>query len=236
MEWPWTYAPSRVQVNESSGVAEYFQNAGNRPVNLTLPSRVAIRGTTATFADAEFDVGWLDFGLGLRVGPLAEAQRVPWGVHVGWRRPSHLLDSADYDGDLWRVRVEAYPHLTTARRLELFGVAALGVSSGPFPFYSRVPSEDPDNAGWFHAAEWAAHQTRLEGSFGVHGHVDAGRFTAVLMPYVTLEERGHQVRTELGIDQRGASNDWGFSVVFSPSVGYERARGSEVSATARPSD
>lgn len=226
----YAYTPAAAQVLQPAGAPATVRanSAMFRGAAPFIPLRVAARVSPGPFLDVGADVGWIDFGLQLRAGQLDPRRALPWGFELEWRTGQHT----PFDHDLarrvrvYRARAELYPALGGGRWRNTFGVLTLGVSTGSMYHFMDVPEQyDLTNEGPFAAAlELSRRETRLELSLGVHGRSRKAVSTVALMPWLALHQgalRGAACGS-CTLEPRGLSAPWGFAVVASGSIVWER--------------
>ena len=198
-----------------------------------FPSNIGVRVAPSQSIDLGLDLGWHETGLKVRAGQLAASRAVPWGVELEWR--SGLAgwngsESLERKRNIVRLRAEAYPALrfpgSDEDPADLFGVLALGVSTGTQLLSVQGVSGDYDESYFFgptpslNGLRW---ETRLEAALGLHWLPQPGGFTLVFLPWWRLHQ-GKIIDTECvscSLDVASAESSWGFGLGLS---GFWQAR------------
>lgn len=198
-----------------------------------FPSNMGVRVAPSQSIDLGLDLGWHETGLNVRLGQLAAYRAVPWGVELEWRSGFagwNGSESLERKRNILRLRTEVYPALRfdgpDSGPSELFGVLAVGVSTGKQLISVRGVPGAFDESGFFEAepsANGLRWETRLEAAIGVHWLPQPGGFTLVFLPWWRLHQ-GAILDTECvscSLDVVSAESSWGFGLGLS---GFWQAR------------
>lgn len=231
----YAYGHASVQLSELERTRRLTVNSASYGGNLPspLPQRLTARFSTGPWLDVGADLGWTSRGLQLRGGPLHVARRLPLGVELEWRSgsSSDVADDALIDrARVVRARFELYPPLPLGRAEDGwprgFGVIAAGMSHGEQLLSLSLPREynSPDDAlfGSYRSAAMNVlrTETRAELALGVHWRSLPVTGALVLLPWITLAQRGREVScpecTPVELEQLSAS--WGIALALDAGV------------------
>jgi len=134
----WAVAYGRASANVGgarvSGNGQTF--GGPTPWGAPIPIRLGLRQALGSAIEASGDWGWVDAGLELRAGSPEGAWLIPMAISVGLRSGSILAIPSSDSGGVGialkqgtyerRLRVEAYPEMST----RLLGAVRLLLSAG----------------------------------------------------------------------------------------------------------
>lgn len=197
--WAVSYAPGDAVVTPPQGVSAKAgpvsgntQSFGGDPtltaVGTVIPISLGLRQSVGRFADVGADLGWLDSGVEVRVGPSDATAALPFVVSAS-ARSSRLallkLDEQTYQG---RLRFEAYPRIEELPFLSRRAIVGGGVSFGTFLHDLGVPAipdpNPPEIGGGPPHVMLTRPEVRLEGVFGYERHDDRFGLMVAVAPWI----------------------------------------------------
>ncbi|HEY6475277.1 MAG TPA: hypothetical protein VI456_01775 [Polyangia bacterium] len=223
------YGPATATVGgvQVSGNTETNQLGGKPVVNPLpnpVPVTVAVRQQVGPSFEVSADLGWVDSGIGLRIG-LPSSDSLPLVLSAGARTGEIGIFGRDtYHGTF---ALEAYPALSRvregpgARHL----VVSLGVAAGAFEHDLSLPANFESSSDAPHGSPSEIvirRELRLQAAAGIHLQGQHGALILALAPWIVLASSAPVSAT---CDQCSGpsplsafSQSWGFSLLVMPAV------------------
>jgi hypothetical protein len=194
------------------------------PIPNLVPLTLGVRKQIGPVFEVNADIGWVDSGLGLRVG-LPSGALVPLVLSAGARTGKISAFGDDtYQG---LVALEAYPDLSRERDGSLRLVLSLGLTGGAFQHQLALPDSfdsGSDAPHGFPVASVVRPELRLQTSIGL-SLVRSGRaITVALSPWILLAAAAPSSTACLECENSSIISDfsqtWGLALLVVPSVGW----------------
>ena len=194
------------------------------PVPNLVPLTLGVRRQFGPSFEVSSDVGWVDSGLGLRIGLPSEGL-IPFVLSAGARVGKISVFGDDtYQGF---VALEAYPDLSHERDGSWRLVLSLGLSAGAFEHQLALPDSfdsGSDAPHGFPVASVVRPELRLQTSIGISLARGSRAMTVALLPWILLAASAPMSTacTECNNSPAVAdfSQTWGLALLVVPSIGW----------------
>ena len=194
------------------------------PIPNLVPLTFGVRRQIGPVFEVSADVGWVDSGLGIRIG-LPSAELVPLVLSAGARTGKISVFGDDsYQGLL---AVEAYPDVSRKRDGSFRLVLSLGLAAGAFEHQLALPDSfdsGSDAPHGFPVASVVRQEVRLQTSVGVSLVRRDRAIVVALSPWILLAAAAPSATACLECDGSPAISDfsqtWGLALLVVPSIGW----------------
>ncbi len=194
------------------------------PLPNLLPLTLGVRRQIGPAFDVSADIGWVDAGIGLRIG-LPSGALIPVVLSAGARTGKiSVSDDDTYQGLL---ALEAYPDLSRERDGSWRLVLSLGLAAGAFAHQLALPDSfdsGSDAPHGFPVASVVRPELRLQTSIGLSLVRGGHAIMVALSPWILLAAAAPSSTTCLACENFSAvsnfSQSWGLALLVVPSIGW----------------